>query len=95
MASEIWSQTLSGCPSVTDSEVKRYLVDKTVSPLDMATKVFRAVSEMRKLAQYRTTLPVCFADRAFCLLKSCIEAILENKATVMLAPLPILYRLMN
>src|SRR5579883_766380 len=24
-ASEIWSQTLSGCPSVTDSEVKKYL----------------------------------------------------------------------
>ncbi len=22
--SEIWSETLSGCPSVTDSEVKRY-----------------------------------------------------------------------
>ena len=24
-ASEIWSQILSGCPSVTDSDVKRYL----------------------------------------------------------------------
>ena len=23
-ASEIWSQILSGCPSVTDSDVKRY-----------------------------------------------------------------------
>ena len=25
-ASEIWSQILSGCPSVTDSEVKKYLL---------------------------------------------------------------------
>ncbi len=29
MASEIWSQTLSGCPSVTDSEVNRWLVMMT------------------------------------------------------------------
>src|SRR5512136_602006 len=27
MPSDIWSQTLSGCPSVTDSEVKRKLAD--------------------------------------------------------------------
>src|SRR5215831_2035675 len=34
IASEIWSAILSGCPSVTDSEVKRYrfLADKFASP---------------------------------------------------------------
>src|SRR5699024_11136399 len=29
MASEIWSQILSGCPSVTDSDVKRCLAIKS------------------------------------------------------------------
>ncbi len=42
-----------------------------------------------ELAQCQATLPVCFAVRASCLLKSGNEAILENKATVMLAPFQI------
>src|SRR5437016_11079307 len=35
MASEIWSAILSGCPSVTDSDVNRYrfLDDNAASPL--------------------------------------------------------------
>src|SRR5581483_5739796 len=32
-ASEIWSQTLSGCPSVTDSDVKKYLPLPILPPL--------------------------------------------------------------
>ena len=34
MASEIWSETLSGCPSVTDSEVKRKRLMNAVSALE-------------------------------------------------------------
>jgi len=58
----------------------------------MVAKVFRAISSnavMQKLAQCQATLPVCFADRAGCSLKSGKEAILENKASVMLAPFQI------
>ena len=33
MASEIWSQSLSGCPSVTDSEVKSLCAIKKCSSL--------------------------------------------------------------
>src|SRR3989344_3664476 len=29
MASEIWSQSLSGCPSVTDSEVNNFFINST------------------------------------------------------------------
>jgi hypothetical protein len=61
----------------------------------MAAKVFRAISAngwLQKLAQCRATLPVCFAVGASCLLKSGNKAILENKASVMLAPFQICTR---
>src|SRR5258708_6297141 len=43
MASEIWSAILSGCPSVTDSEVnrKRFVAGKLVSPQGISSLYVR------------------------------------------------------
>ena len=77
---------------MTDSEVNRYLVDKAVSPLDMAARYFEQSMQMvdAKIGSMPNSA-VCFAACASCLLKSGYKAILEQ-ASVMLAPFQIYTR---
>jgi len=50
MASEIWSAILSGCPSVTDSEVNRKrFVGKRISPKGVSSRSMRGAYDTKWL----------------------------------------------
>src|SRR5580765_6652527 len=50
MASEIWSAILSGCPSVTDSEVNRTrFVGKLISPKGVSSRAMRGAYDTKWL----------------------------------------------